>query len=36
METHGPLVGSIALWLTMLSPLAVLIIGLAGAWLVGW
>ena len=34
METHGPLVGSLALCFTMLSPLLVLIIGLVSMWLV--
>ena len=34
METHGPLVGSLALYFTMLSPLLVLMIGLVSMWLV--
>jgi hypothetical protein len=32
MKTHGPLVTSIVLWFTMLSPLIGLIVGLLGAW----
>jgi hypothetical protein len=32
MNTHGPLVTSIGLWFTMLSPLIGLIVGLLGAW----
>jgi len=33
MNTHGPLINNIGLWLTMLSPLIVLIVSLIGAWL---
>jgi len=32
MKTHGPLVTTIGLWFTMLSPLIGLIMGLLGAW----
>jgi hypothetical protein len=35
MKTHGPLATSIALWLTMLSPLIGLIVAFLGAWFFG-
>ena len=34
VETHGPLLAAIALWLVMLSPLSALLIGVLGAWVV--
>jgi hypothetical protein len=33
METHGPLAASVAIWLTMFSPLIGMIIALLSAWL---
>jgi hypothetical protein len=35
METHGPLVTTIVLWLTMLSPLICLVAAFLGAWFFG-
>jgi hypothetical protein len=35
MKTHGPLVTTIVLWFTMLSPLIGLIIAFVGAWFFG-
>jgi len=35
METHGPLVTSTVLWLTMLSPLIGLVVAFLGAWFFG-
>jgi hypothetical protein len=32
MNTHGPLLTNTLLWLTMLSPLIILIVSLLGAW----
>jgi len=32
MKTHGPLVATVVLWFTMLSPLIGLIIAFVGAW----
>jgi hypothetical protein len=35
IQTHGPVVTSIAVWFAMLSPLIGVILGLLGAWLLG-
>ena len=35
IQTHGPLVTSIAVWFAMLSPLIGVILGLVGAWQFG-
>lgn len=35
MKTHGPLIASIVLWFTMLSPLIGLILAFLGAWFFG-